>query len=519
MAQLAGLIQAGDAGGCDFGRNPLWADVLAECANDKSMIEDCCCYDGSGKVEFQSAPVLKSSDEVREFTYLHPATALRWNRLGEQLLPYFCDVAARFSSVCFSNVKQHSGKQIAKKGLFAISWNRFCDAQRHLLSKGSCMGILDLRNFFPAVQPEMVQSLLPPFIDDTRLVDDLARFIDDIGKGLPQGSATSQMVAQILLSSVDLQMERYGFRYARYVDDIRIVGPTQLDVARDMAAFNEFIDAAGFRINSTKTRNHGPARARCIPRLGGCPSGINIEEYVVNEALLGFKPDSDIVALDEGPYPAGFLRSSANKVSRIPSADEPFDSVRLFEDHVAPQYAQDSHAVERYTIRQLLKKHPLLLRDYEQQLALERIGSERLYTSVVTPETAFAVGKDAIHGERSRKPEYQHRACAFLGVAASDASVSRSAIQALTSMYEGGMEPHLELEFCAIAKGLAKHRYAASLPIFRKGLEDCWPDVAVARIGATAGLDKDERNRFLDIAAKVSPATKLACRLVKAESQ
>jgi hypothetical protein len=225
MGKLAGLIQAGDAIESDFGRNPLWAAVLAQSADDSAKIEACCDYRDNRSAEFRRAPILKSKDEIREFIYLHPATALRWNRLGEKFHPHFNEIAKRFGNVCFSNIKQNSTTQIANKGLFEISWGRFSDAQRKLLIKGQCMGVLDLRNFFPSVSPDMVQDLLPKFISDSHLVDDIAQFVDDVGKGLPQGSATSQMAAQVLLAQVDEAMQSYGMLYCRYVDDIRIFGP------------------------------------------------------------------------------------------------------------------------------------------------------------------------------------------------------------------------------------------------------------------------------------------------------
>jgi hypothetical protein len=304
-------------------------------------------------------------------------------------------------------------------------------------------------------------------------------------------------------------MERYGFLYARYVDDIRIGGPRQLDVARDMAHFNGIIEEAGFAINPDKTRCHASERAFCLPALGGCPGPVNIEDYVLSdEDMAGFGTELD------SPYPTNMRRLS-HEHRETSSPNEPFDSVRLFEDHVDPQLPLKSAAVERYAVRRLVSRGHPLFKGSQYELAVSRLGSEGLYSKAVDSATALAVGIEAMAGERGRDPAHQHRAVKFLAAAAQDQNTAVRAITNLCSLYDADIPPHIELEFCAEAKA-HRHRYAATLPILRKGIEDPWPDVSVARIGATMQLGKEDRNRFLCVAKDVHPAGKVACRLVKA---
>jgi len=507
MGRMAALMQAGDANTSDFGRGPLWARVLADASGDEAKIEACCEYCPETFSLSRIAPVYKSDGSIRKFAHLHPAAALRWNRLGERLLPHFNVVARRFEGTCFSNTRQHRLAHIAKKGLFEITWSDFIAAHWQLLSHGPCLAILDLRNYFPSVTPDIIQRLLPSFVTDHSLVDGIAEFVADCRVGLPQGSATSQMVAQVLLSHVDERMLRYGFPYKRYVDDMRLAASGEFDLGRDLSFTREIIDDAGFTLNSDKTFCHGRRRSRCVPLLGGCPGHVNVEDYENDDAGFAFEPEPDSFPYAQRSY--GRDMHEATKAS----PKERFDAVSLFEDHVGPTHAHTSDAVERYVIRNVSKQNYAGFRDTEQALSEKRVGMERLYAKCIRPQTALAVGSAILRSEKIDAAD-QHRAFFYLEAAIEDHECAATAIGELTREFEAGLPAHLELEFCAMAKENS-HHYAAVLPVVRKGLEDCWPDTAAARVGALTSMAKAERNRILSVAGKISPAAEAACRLVR----
>ena len=134
---------------------------------------------------------------------------------------------------------------------------------------------LDLEDFFPTFHFGRVRGF---FLKDKefQLEEQVATTIAQIacdGVALPQGSPCSPVISELIGQILDLRLlrfaKKYGVRYSRYADDITFSTnqkhfPVALAVqdSKDLSSWtlgNDLvheIEAAGFKINTGKTRMH-----------------------------------------------------------------------------------------------------------------------------------------------------------------------------------------------------------------------------------------------------------------------
>lgn len=79
--------------------------------------------------------------------------------------------------------------------------------------------------------------------------------------GLPQNRDASSFLSNILLSFVDREMERKGYDYYRYVDDIRIIADSELHARRALQDLIRQLRTVGLNINASKTAILAPDAA------------------------------------------------------------------------------------------------------------------------------------------------------------------------------------------------------------------------------------------------------------------
>lgn len=72
-------------------------------------------------------------------------------------------------------------------------------------------------------------------------------------QGLPQNRDASSFLSNIVLSSVDREMEKSGYDYYRYVDDIRIIADSDLHAKRALQDLIRQLRTVGLNINASKT--------------------------------------------------------------------------------------------------------------------------------------------------------------------------------------------------------------------------------------------------------------------------
>lgn len=124
----------------------------------------------------------------------------------------------------------------------------------------SCVVRVDVRDFFPSITANVVETALRRQLRASRQVADLAAALltrvderDPVQTFLPQGSPASSVVANLVLDRVDRRVkecaDRFEVEYTRYVDDITVSG----DRARDLiAATIGLLQREGLRVSRRK---------------------------------------------------------------------------------------------------------------------------------------------------------------------------------------------------------------------------------------------------------------------------
>lgn len=114
----------------------------------------------------------------------------------------------------------------------------------------------DLKDFFPNIRRERVFEALiaSPF----RFPDPLAQILSQLlthDDRLPQGAATSPVVANLLCLSADHQLEALarekGWHYTRYIDDMTFSGKKRFK-DKHITRIREILEAEGFVVNLHK---------------------------------------------------------------------------------------------------------------------------------------------------------------------------------------------------------------------------------------------------------------------------
>lgn len=104
---------------------------------------------------------------------------------------------------------------------------------------------LDLRKFFYRIDRDILKSLFVKKIKDKRFVNLMMNFaVIDTDKGIPIGNLLSQLYALIYMNPVDHFIKRVlkAKSYARYVDDMVIVGLTKQEALKMKDEIEKFIE-------------------------------------------------------------------------------------------------------------------------------------------------------------------------------------------------------------------------------------------------------------------------------------
>jgi len=93
---------------------------------------------------------------------------------------------------------------------------------------------IDLAKFFDTVNHDVLMTIIGRAIHDKALLSLIGRYlragvlvgehIEPSDIGTPQGGPLSPLLANILLNELDDELERRGHRFARYADDMVVLG-------------------------------------------------------------------------------------------------------------------------------------------------------------------------------------------------------------------------------------------------------------------------------------------------------
>ncbi len=123
---------------------------------------------------------------------------------------------------------------------------------------------MDLEKFFDTVNQSMLIEILSRTIKDNRVISLIQKFLNagimDKGMfiksevGIPQGGPISPLLANIILNELDKNLDKWGYRFVRYADDLMIFTKSKRAAQRQYQRVSKFIEGKlKLKINRDKT--------------------------------------------------------------------------------------------------------------------------------------------------------------------------------------------------------------------------------------------------------------------------
>ena len=123
---------------------------------------------------------------------------------------------------------------------------------------------IDLEQFFDTVNQSMLIEILFRTIKDGRVISLIQKFLKagimDKGifvkseEGIPQGGPVSPLLANIMLNELDQELDKWGYQFVRYCDDLMIFTKSKRAAQRQYERVSKFIEGKlKLRINKDKT--------------------------------------------------------------------------------------------------------------------------------------------------------------------------------------------------------------------------------------------------------------------------
>lgn len=124
---------------------------------------------------------------------------------------------------------------------------------------------LDLEKFFDEVNHHRLMWLLSTRIGDRRVLQLIHRYLKagmltegltvQRIKGMPQGSPLSPLLSNIILDELDKELERRGYCYVRYADDVKIFVSSRGEAGQVKASVTKYIlHKLKLKVNESKSR-------------------------------------------------------------------------------------------------------------------------------------------------------------------------------------------------------------------------------------------------------------------------
>jgi RNA-directed DNA polymerase len=123
---------------------------------------------------------------------------------------------------------------------------------------------VDLSKFFDRVNHDLLMTHLGYKVKDKRLLKLINRYLRagvidnqftiESREGVPQGGPLSPLLANIMLDSLDKELERRGHKFSRYADDFTILVKSQRAGERVLRSVSQYLkDRLKLVVNSTKS--------------------------------------------------------------------------------------------------------------------------------------------------------------------------------------------------------------------------------------------------------------------------
>jgi RNA-directed DNA polymerase len=171
-------------------------------------------------------------------------------------------------------------------------------AQRFIAEGYGWVIDLDLEKFFDRVNHDKLMAQIAKRVEDKRLLKLIRAFlnagvmenglISPSVEGTPQGGPLSPLLSNLVLDTLDRELERRGHRYVRYADDCNIYVRSERAGQRVMKSVTRFItEQLKLKVNEDKS---GVARPQERKFLGfSFTHGPVVKRAIAPKALVRFK--------------------------------------------------------------------------------------------------------------------------------------------------------------------------------------------------------------------------------------
>lgn len=166
---------------------------------------------------------------------------------------------------------------------------------------------MDLEKFFDRVNHDLLMEKLSKKIDDRRVHRLIRRYLEagmmaegivsQRTEGTPQGGPLSPLLSNILLTELDVELERRGHAFCRYADDCNIYVKSKAAGERVMAGITRFLsDTLKLTVNAAKSAVARPWERKFLgysmtwhkaPKLRIAPTSLKRLEGKIREVLKG----------------------------------------------------------------------------------------------------------------------------------------------------------------------------------------------------------------------------------------
>ncbi len=115
----------------------------------------------------------------------------------------------------------------------------------------------DIERYFDSVPHDLLLAKLEPLVPDRPMLDLIGLWLENFsehGRGLPQGSPLSPLLANIYLDAVDEAIARRGVRLVRFADDFVLLCRSEARAEAARRRMADLLAEHGLRLHPEKTR-------------------------------------------------------------------------------------------------------------------------------------------------------------------------------------------------------------------------------------------------------------------------